>query len=459
MNKIVTIISLFCIFSCIYIEAPEVKNINPGYNEILKGEKIEILFSKVIDEESIDNSVFLYSNNTEIPFSYKLEKKKLILTIEENTEINQNTRYKILISSDIKSSDGINLPEDYISYFYGESNYYSFQVIESSPDFSQSESPLDIFRITFNQEPDETSFEGNISIEPQIDYYLVREQNTVEIHPVSTWENNVLYKITLSKKIKSTENETLINETVLYHKNTSNNVQPILTNYLFTQGNPIILYPQNNSQHSGIGCTTSIELNFSNEMDYESLKNAISFQPAIPFQLIKDNSRIFRIKPNNPFEYNRAYSLLVKNTAEDIYSNILLKEYKISFKTNSSIDAPLQIDQIITSTNCILDTDLINTIPFEQVTNLIITFSRETAPETIPENIFINMICGDISNLSGAIKKFNWIDQRTLSIEITSLHYHNTYCISFTGGENGIKDSYGKTISETQKYYFQMEQQ
>lgn len=94
----------------------------------------------------------------------------------------------------------------------------------------------------------------------------------------------------------------------------------------------ISTYPLDKSVN--IPINTKISITFSEEMDSESVKKAIKIFPytKLIFKAMK-NKRTYIFKLSNNLEYNKTYTVTIKNTAKDLANNSLEHDFSFSFKT------------------------------------------------------------------------------------------------------------------------------
>lgn len=458
-NKIFLILS-FCLLSCIY-EAPlEVVSITPDYNGVMNNSIVTVKFSRSIDVSTVESNVFIYGDNLEIKYTYCLEGKSLILKIENN----EYSRYKLLISAQLKSNNGIGMSSDYISYFFSKSNFDNFVIEETYPKYNESISEDEPFEITFNKEISNTYIDENISISPAIAFYSEPDGCKLRIIPISGWNKKTLYTIKILNGLYSLSGEKLNKTYEFNHKLKSETEQPRLESVKFSNIDNVdneynCELSSGNIIVSGVGVESSITLVFSEAMDFESIINSVKFLSGLPFSIERITAYKYKIIPDKKFDFNKQYQLSIHKTAKDLNDNSLFNGHEICFIANSVLSSPLKINSVSFSTDEFLHQNEIVNITKSITHNVCVEFSEKIRPESIPENVYVSLICGDMINLSGAVKKFNWQSSNILTFEISALHPHNIYCLTFRGGERGIKSEDGKYINKDIKYYFKMEEE
>lgn len=454
---------VLCFFSCNIISFEELEvNCNlPETISFFEDDYIIINFSIVPNYYSVESNLNLQIDGKNV----KTEKIWMnnCCYIKPTEGWTYGKDYAFSISSNaIQMADGRTYSISLFRSFHYGSVAKKLQLVSCSiPQDSivNSDTPL-IF--SFNYPVDISSFEKYFVITPSIKKQInySNENTTVSITPLENWETNKVYSWKISD-VKSKNNYPMEKELSGSFYAPIDTIQPVIVNV-----NPVIC---NNSlktwmsdkELSEMNITNSIGISFSEPIDFDSLNDAISFNPSIQGYLIQYDEAgkgfVWCIERN--WEPETEYQLKISTSLVDRNKQPLKEDYIKHFTPAINY---ISVDSICIGTNTITDySENVNICQMPQNDiNIKINFNKgidnsykDKAYQIVSVKSFFPSTAASPSIISAS-----WDTDYCLNIKYKgftkSTSINNYYLLKISGGNKNILDEQGGFIKNDLCVYF-----
>ncbi len=467
-NKFLLLLLPFFIFSCSFIEFNDIElSFNISENQrFFSKDNLRIDFSYTPKTTDNEKCIVLKENEKAINIDIKWKEKYCLIKPSEGWK--NGVPYELTVQGTVYTESNGNFKVDYTRYFtYGDkSKLFILSSVSINDGTNISEKTPIVYN--FNKEINQVSFIENFKLSPHIDYETLFQKNKVTIIPLENWPINTFFEWSF-ENLKSSDNY-FINK-----KNSGFFKTPDDTEIPYVVSTDIVSifddsYTWLNRDLSLIVNGQAIGFVFSKSMDYDSIKNSLTFSPSLKGDLIKlansDNKKFIYI-PSADFKIDTQYKMLLSTNTKDTNGHTLKEEFIKLFKSaNSYISVNkifLEHFQSATEDTILYDgqdASIINTIELPTGQNKIsvtIELSTPIEPEfkNIAENsVNISLVFPNTeSNPSVSSIKWNLTgDKMTIDLKDLSKGTQDRpvyYKINITGGENGIINKSGEYMKES----------
>ena len=474
INKIVLILTiLFVLFSCKLVNFIdiEIKTSVAENQRFFFDKYIYLDFSYMPEYISTEKLIDLRKKGISVSIDVLWTEKQCRIKPSEGWELGSD--YQLLIDGNIKTEEE-GLQSVYINrhFKYGEESEL-FTLVSCSVKENEIVSPKQTLVFEFSKPVSQVSFKQKFQISPSLDFNTEFEGNKVYITPVSKWPINTYFTWTLDS-IFSSDNYILDKKSVGVFQSEDDLELPVIENVSRVSISENI-YTWLDDDLNKILIGNGIGFVFSQEMDYSSVTNAISFIPSLRGDVVlipeSDNKKYVFI-PSSNYKINTDYKLTVATSCKDLNSQSLKKEYTSFFKSANEYLKVSKIEEehyeIATNDIVLYDgvnPEAINTMTFPAdindnpnfVVTINIKFSKSIAlnlRSKVADSVSFSLLfpAKSRSPIVNAIK-WNSIGDTVsfylsnFSVGTESLPVY--YQISITGGENGIVNSAGEYLEES----------
>ncbi len=332
----------FCFLSCSFIEFSSdcVKLLPAADSSSFCGEYVQIKFNCEVEKYEVQKSVTIKAGKNACELEYCWENSSLLKVKPENGWINGQF-YECQIEGYVYKKNGNGFSVNEKSKFY----YLPDSSVENCENFTLVHVPSDsnyldlneklIF--SFSQKVEKQKFENVFSIQPSADYRI--EEDVI---PQKNWNLNSFYEWKIDNLISS-DKWILSGKTEGSFFTKTDTLQPELllacpvsidSDFLgaFETETEAIWYT-NLELDGNLKEKMPVGFIFSKPMDFESVKNSISFSPAISgtFFKLDENETEFIFVPENNYEIETEYILTVSKNIKDKSGLNLFEEVKKTF--------------------------------------------------------------------------------------------------------------------------------
>lgn len=302
-------------------------------------EYIIIEFSISPDKELFEKHFQLLQGNTSVNLTFLWEDKKCF--IKPELKWNNGFLYTINFSDSILTNDGrtYDVVLKRLFYYGQESKLLKLDncsIKDNSIIYGDS-----VLSFEFNNSIDTLSFVSNFSITPSISYDIefINDNEIVNIITKNKWETNTIYKWKL-ENIISKEEYPLIKSYEGIFFAPIDMMQPFVKKITPVSGmDQSYLWKDNSDINTDMFTNNCIGFEFSEEIEFETLKNAISFTPSIDGYLIKDeyseNKYIWVIEEF--WKQNTEYQLTISKNVEDLNGLNMYEDYICYFTVQPTL--------------------------------------------------------------------------------------------------------------------------
>lgn len=449
----------FISFENLYVECNISENI-----EFFNEDYICVDFSIKPDKKSFEDSIQLLQGSSSVICDFSWEENLCKINPRENWTY--GLLYSFIVNKALKMDDGrtynVNI---YRSFFYGKSDkYLKLQncSIANNSVINNSENLV----FTFNNSVDILSFKDKLNISPSISYKLNFTDNDkiVTIIPTENWKINTYYTWELDA-VKSKEQYPLNKKYSGAFYAPADIVQPKLVSV-----HPVLVDSNSKTWKrekniSDLYVHESLGFIFSEPVNFDTVKNAISFTPSLSGTFIQFDEEgkefIYCIQKN--WNAETEYQLKISTSLQDKNKISLYEEYHEFFTPKIDLT---EISSISLNANTITDyseKENICNLPQVQLgaeITLTINFSKnidDIYKDTAYKMISINSFFPSSAS-SPTILHALWLSDSQLEIAYkgftkSSLN-KNYYVLKIAGGNKNILSAEGSFIKEDICVYF-----
>lgn len=319
---------------------------------------ISFVFNKSMDAQSFINA---FSITPEIGFSsanISWNASFTRVTVAPASPLQEKTNYQINLSTNLADKSGNKIRQGIEIYFL-TSEASPPVVAEFYPPSGKLLPTNGSLQFTFSEKIATETFE--ISLTPQAATRIDFQGKHVQVSPVSLWQGNTSYQVTLKKGLKDLFGNATTSDSVFSFL-TSNETAPQITAFL----------PTNCYDTASI--TTPIKVQFAEAMNTSLTESALSFSPNSPgvtYEWSTDFTGL-TILFNGPLAYSTNYEIFVSDQAESALGKKLSNKYYYSFRTIGRPEVIFaELVPPVSSINVSSDTRII--VPFNRQMNPTIT--------------------------------------------------------------------------------------
>ena len=416
--------------------------------------------------QEVEDSIKLTNQTNNIVCDFVWNGSKCYIKPREKW--NNGEKYSFTLSNLISMQDGrsydVNINR---TFYYGENDKY-LKLINCSILDGNSIENNEIIVYTFNKSVDLLSFKNAFSISPTIPFKteFSQDNKVVKIIPSENWKTNTLYTWEFSK-IKSVD-------TYPQDKKYSGTffapvdvIQPEVVSI-----HPVIIDStstvwKKHKNLSDIFVNESIGFIFSESVDFDSVKNAITFVPSISGNFIQydEDGKEFVYCIQKNWEAEKEYQVKIANSLVDKNGIPLYEEYTDFFEPK--IDY-IEIDSIKLNSTEITDYSeqthicYLDEVQIEPEILVTVNFSKNIA-DKYKEQAFKSVSVSSFfpsSAISPTIISVSWIKDSQLEIRYKgftkSTVAENFYKMIIQGDSDNILTDEGGYIKEDLCVYFKV---
>ena len=461
------LILLFCSCKFISFEQLEVYCNIPEDISFFDKEYIIIEFSISPEKKSFEKNIQLLQGNTSVNLTFSWEDKKCF--IKPEVKWNNGLLYTINFSDSILTNDGriYDVVLKRIFYYGQESKLLKLEncSIKNNSIVSRDTN----LSFEFNNSIDTLSFVSDFSITPSISYDIEFQNDnmTVNIITKNNWETNTIYKWKL-ENINSQEKYPLIKsyEGIFYAP--IDIVQPFVKKIFPVIGmNQSYIWKDDSDIYTDMFTNNCLGFEFSEEIEFETLKNAISFTPSIDGYLIKDdninNKYIWVVEEY--WEQNKEYQLTISKNVEDLNGLNMYEDFICYFTVQATL---LKINSINFNSSLTIEdfSETFYTVNDNSNNEIYITIKISNPIDEEYKSTFIDYISLNTFFPSTAMPptvfSYTWINNTELMLSCkdftkSTLDNYNYYLLKILGDENNILNSSGIYFEDDICIYFVVE--
>ena len=470
-----SILSIQC--NLIFIpDTSGIKTSPSSYNQVLQTQdRISIYFDFSVNRISVEKIFKIEGNGNNVSGVISWSSNTMYFT--PYPELSFGNRYVLDCAGSVKDSDGNRYSINYEIPFY----YITDSVLPPALEVIEPSSGIDVpvlqtVQLRFTKDIDPTSFKEGFSINPDTEYTVTWTDNrNLTITPDEQWENLNLYTVRITTDTTDTTGLALTEDTEFTFFTNEDSINPAVDEILVC-GNDWIAVPPFpeiiGTTLNQIGYKDVIKINFSEEMDQEKTLEAFTLTPSVT----GTKTWVYDVNalewflvfiPETGYTMNTEYTLIIKNTAEDIYGNPSLGDYGNPFPGEPIRFNPSPLGIPILTVTSITGNGFAAAPPYSTDTSqginivaeectFVITFSEDfISPDektATQQKINISFVLGEPAG-SPSISSLAWLANNSIRITYTgfrpeALPNEYYYMLEIKGEENGIKNTEGSFLVE-----------
>lgn len=340
------VLATFCmvLFSC-NIVSFELLDTSVSVNEkaaYYEAENIEVSFSSSMNTESAERLVILKKDNVVQETEISWNGARCLVKPVGGFCLGQE--YTFSLCGEVLTSDGrtynVNITRKFI--FGNKENIF---LVENSVAPTDKNSALEFY---FNKELDIASFEQEFKISPYIEVKkeYAADKKSVCIIPADKWLNNTFYTWTLENVLSADKYrmyKTYSDNFMAVNENERPKIISICPVNLDETLNPKTAAFLTTQDLSALFGKQPLGIVFDKPMDFESVKNALYFEPSVGGVLLQSDEYKFVYMPYENYQIGKEYLLKVNHSAKDIYGLEMSEQKNFYFTTS---DEFLKINSI-----------------------------------------------------------------------------------------------------------------
>jgi len=444
-------------------------SISPDYGSIVKPNvKIIVLFSKPMSIEDTENSFILSGKNGIVKGNFLWEDKDIKFIFTPEKDLINNEYYIITIGKSSKDKKLNNITKEYRKKIHIGEDFIHPVLLSTIPaNLSDTFKPGSDIIITFSEPINRMTVERNLSLSPHADFYFQWDsQEIVKLVLNKDLIFNTDYILSGFKKCSDISGNEIQEIDKIYFKSGENFVRPVVEEILsyplsHSNSNGYFSWIEGDEVWEGVDEKVSINFKFDKSMNRKSFEKNITFEPSESFYTQWNSDNSCTIFFENKLKSQIEYRLNIKKGLSDVYGNELEKEKIIYFKTNKYL-SPKILSAIIMKISeeeiSILEKNSIIKAGLESSDNnyykIKVSFNIDMNILSVHDNILLSRVYGDNPEMSGAIKEYNWLDNKNLILTISTIKGDNLYKIKFLGSKNGISSIENLYFEFDLNYYF-----
>lgn len=434
-------------------------------------DKIVIVFNQKVSPETVFKRISLnrliIENVDEESVAIKIipdeDFKRYTIIPEQGFKYGQ---YRCTVGKGIENDEGADLKKDYVFYFSIGNDFIRPRItsIEFPYGRTTANNVAEVL-VYFSESINLKNIFDEIKFSPSFNYNFSFDSisNVLRLSSIGylSWGS---YSLSIGKNIEDEFNNLLLNPTNIDFWIGTDTTIPQITG-IFTNIGGINF--MGTTAISNFGKGQSIYITFNKDIDKDSVKNSILFDPSVNFNT-EVTSNIVRVYPVSFWAIEQMYVMKIKEGIKDVYGNASTNIiYKYVFVSNENTFY-LRITNLVCcdETMNVWNPDVINKIRISGAetnssTNIgiIVNFNSSLRPYTVLDKISINRITGSGVDKPEVLGLVFSNGNSTLLFNISGLLINDTsiYSLEFIGGSSGILDIHSNWIKGSYKYYFTVE--
>ena len=427
-------------------------------------EYICVTFSLATDRKEFEDSVQLSQGSNSVICNFEWDNNTCKICPRENWSY--GLTYNFIVNKELSMNDGrkyvVNI---YRTFFYGQSEKYLKLVNCSIKDNSVIDYSDNII-FTFNNPVDILSVKDKLNIIPSISYKLefADDNKIVKVIPTENWKTNKYYSWELNE-IKSREQYPLNKKYTGAFYSPSDIIQPQLVSI-----HPVFVDSSSKTwkrekKVSDLYVHESLGFVFSEPVEFETIKNSITFTPTISGTFIQSDSegKEFIYCIQKKWDSETEYQIKISTSLQDKNKLPLYEEYQEFFKPKIEFTTISSISLNSTTITDFSERENVCTLPQAQVgaeITVTINFSMnidEQFKDTAYKMISVSSYFPS-SAASPSILHALWISDSQLEILYKgftkSTLNKNYYVLKLTGGNKNILSTEGSFLKDDICVYF-----
>lgn len=426
-------------------------------------ENILLTFSIKPELKNIENNLNLSVNNSTIECECVWENNTC--KIQPKTGWKYGAVYDFKISNSLYMEDGrqYNVDIRRIFYYGDVSSYLQLEKcsIENNAVITKNET----LEFSFNNSVDIISFINNFLISPNVTYLLdfADKNKKVIITPVEGWKTNERYTWSLSD-IESRDGYPLLKSYSESFYAPQDTVKPeIKAIYPVSKVNETFNWLTNKTVDD-MNYDNYLGMEFSEPVDFDSLKNALTITPNIDGYIIQadeDGTKFIYCLENSYWNAEKEYEITIAKSVKDKNDISLYGDYVFYFKPVNTL---FQIKKIIIGGVELTQFDEIPVdVQVDEVAPVTVTIEFSKAVSDAYRNkaktiISLNSYFPSTA-ISPSVISESWITSSTFEIiykgfSSSTNDVKNYYLLNISGGENTVLDEFGNFLEESVCVYF-----
>lgn len=355
INFLILFLLIFVLSSCsVLIEGSfGISDISPSKGFLTTYDaEIFVVFTQEVNKITCENAFSLLENGRPMPGRFEWHGTKLVFT--PYTGFSNAKNYILRVSEGAESINGVSLDKSYEVNFKTKKSDSRPNIISISPDHNLITALQDTsIHIVFDKEMDFKSCLEGITISPKIQGYseLINNGREYVFVPLELYSFNTDYNIRISSNVSDIDQNCISEEKLERFHFGTETIEPVLlkctatnyTTYDFTNYNNI-----DYGYNENMICKTDFNLLFSEKVLISTVKNSLSFSPSVEYEVIASTeySDTVNIKLKKGLDYNKLYTISLRNSFKDTENNIAKEAVIYRFLTNNSKNKNIEIHKI-----------------------------------------------------------------------------------------------------------------
>ena len=419
-------------------------------SDYYNSENIEITFSSQMQSQTVERIVALKKDGSRIEAEFIWENEKCL--VKPIGGFIPGCAYDFSLSGQAQCADGR-------EYDIAISRKFIFGEKEKIFVFEEFLSPNEsggALELRFNKEIDVASFEMEFKISPyiQTNKEFHSDKKSVRIIPKDKWQINTFYTWTLENifsadgyKIHKTYSENFMAESAHIRPQLLCVCPAILDENLEAE-KATFLEEQDLSALHG---KQPFGMIFSKPMDFDSVENALYFEPNIGGVLLKADERKFIYVPYENYKIGQEYLFSVNKSAKDIFGLEMQSQRNFYFSSDNEF---LKVIYVGTDSQRLEDGITEISIPDDGTLFLKIEFSSDISPKcysSIEGAIKLGVLFPNSANPA----KLNSIRPNGNSVTLSwnNLSKEGIYELKILGGKNYLASDFDEYLEEEKCFY------
>ena len=339
--KIFAYSQLCLVLGCSIIDVRELQIVtNPtGHDSILESQDvISVTFSRPIKKSQAENIIKVneFISDASVTIDYEWQSSTTVF-LRTPDNLKSGLRYLLSVFGSVETENGGMYQVRASVPFFASHRNGPFQLLSNSPEQDQTVGLWDNLLFTFSTAQDTQEFEREFSLSPNLDLAFTWSNNnqTVTVAPQAPdrpWVHLTRYTWTVPNTLKDANNTTILRTytgNFLVQEDLS---PPELTQVLTAQYNKMNgTYFIGSISLNDLEFSDSILLRFSEAIDEQSLRTALSITPSIDATLLQHDETNWLYVPESGWDQSTTYTLELSTQLRDLAGNNLLEDYRTQF--------------------------------------------------------------------------------------------------------------------------------
>jgi hypothetical protein len=464
------ILQVFLFQGCFLIEFSPAEGIKTNPEEenqiICKDEKLFVSYNFDPEKNSAESLLRItdYSGRTDGTISW--QDNKMIFSPKK--EMTAGRRYTFDYSGTvIKKAGGEVECERLIPFYYREAPLEIPALKSAFPLSGSIIKGNEIIEVRFSKQMDTDSVRKGFSIQPETEYTLSwnAQETELTISPGSIWKNLTSYTLSFSPEICSKDSAPAETEYSITYYCCDSYIKPEIINVYTALNSITFSYPLVSNDLNQIKYKDAVGIDFSADMDRESVENSLSISPFIPGRKIWKNSSSLVFIPERGWLWNKLYTVDISKNAESENSIAVGENYSLSFSPDINCLNLLSIggksgdgfpySSFSESSPVSIDSGPVSPYSYTFTFFFSEPFLTDEKKENAQNNInIISLFPPDAA--SPYPVSFSWLNNLSLSVNFSGFTPYNSekdivyyYMLTVKGGSEGIINNDGSFMEKT----------